>query len=156
MTDAAETVKKTAEKVQAQVKSQAEAVQAAGATAFREGVDKSIASLSELSAHGKKNLEAVVESASAAQKGVEALSQQGLTFAKKSWEDGVAAAQSASQARSIQELIELQTQWSRSALEAYLAEANKAAETFAASVKDSLQPLNARVTDAVERFQSAR
>ncbi|KAK0351002.1 hypothetical protein LTR94_026739, partial [Friedmanniomyces endolithicus] len=66
MADAAETVKKTVEQTTAKAKAQAESIQAAGAKAFREGVDKSVASLSELNAHGKKNLEAVVESAAAA------------------------------------------------------------------------------------------
>ena len=45
MADAAETVKKTVEQTTAKAKAQAESIQAAGAKAFREGVDKSVASL---------------------------------------------------------------------------------------------------------------
>jgi hypothetical protein len=56
----------------------------------------------------------------------------------------------------VQEVVELQTSFAKSALEAYLAELNKASETVAASFKDSLTPLNARVTAAVEKFQAAR
>lgn len=156
MADAAETVKKTVEQTTAKAKAQAESIQAAGAKAFREGVDKSVASLSEINAYGKKNLEAVVESAAAAQKGAEALSQQAMAYSKKSWEDGVAAAQSFSQARSMQELFELQTNWAKSAAEAYLAEFGKATETMTASVKDSFKPINERVSAAVEQFQAAR
>ena len=156
MADAAENVKKTVEQTTAKAKAQAESIQAAGAKAFREGVDKSVASLSEINAHGKKNLEAVVESAAAAQKGAEALSQQAVAYSKKSWEDGVAAAQSFSQARSMQELFELQTNWAKSAAEAYLAEFGKATETMTASVKDSFKPINERVSAAVEQFQAAR
>lgn len=156
MADAAETVKKTVEQTAAKAKAQAESIQAAGAKAFREGVDKSVASLSEINVHGKKNLEAVVESAAAAQKGAEALSQQAVAYGKKSWEDGVAAAQSFSQARSVQELFELQTNWAKSAAEAYLAEFGKATETMTASVKDSFKPINERVSAAVEQFQAAR
>ena len=40
MADAAETVKKTVEQTTAKAKAQAENIQAAGAKAFREGVDK--------------------------------------------------------------------------------------------------------------------
>ena len=156
MADAAETVKKTVEQTTAKAKAQAESIQAAGAKAFREGVDKSVASLSEINVHGKKNLEAVVESAAAAQKGAEALSQQAVAYSKKSWEDGVAAAQSFSQARSVQELFELQTNWAKSAAEAYLAEFGKATETMTTSVKDSFKPINERVSAAVEQFQAAR
>ena len=81
MADSAETVKKTVETATAQVKAsaekaqaQAEKIQAAGAQAFREAADKSVAGLTELNVEGKKNLEAVVASAAAAQKGAEALS----------------------------------------------------------------------------------
>ena len=159
MADSAETVKKTADTAKAaadKVQAQAEKMQAAGAQAFREGVDKSVAGLAELNAEGKKNLEALVASATAAQKGAEAISAQTLAYGKKSWEDGVAAAQSLAAARSVQELVELQTSWAKSAAETYLSEVTKLTDVFTASVKDSFKPINERATAAVERFQSAR
>ena len=156
MSDATETVKQTAAKAQAQVKAQAEAIQNASSKAFKDGVDRSLNSLTELNAQGKKNLEAVVESAAAAQKGAEALSQQALAYGKKSWEENVSAVQSLSQARSVQELLELQTAWAKSATESYLAHMNRTSETLTASFKDSFQPLTSRVSAAVEGFQSAR
>lgn len=152
MADAAETVKKTVETA----KVNTERAQAAGQQAFREGVDRSVAGLSEMNAHGKKNLEAVVESATAAQKGAEALSQQALAYSKKSWEDSVAAAQSIAQVRSVQELVELQSTYAKSAIEFYLSEVTKATDTFTASMKDSFKPINERVTASVETFQAAR
>ncbi len=156
MADTAEAVKKTAEKVTANAAAQAEKVQAAGAKAFREGLDRTTASLSEMSAEGKQNLEAVVASATAAQKGAEALSAQAMSYSKTSWETGVAAAQSIAKARSVQELIELQTSYTKSAMEVYLAEVTKATEILTSSVKDSFKPINERVTATVEKFQAAR
>ena len=156
MTEATETVKKTVEQATAKAKAQAETIQNASAKAFKDGVERSMSSFTELNAHGKKNLEAVVESAAAAQKGAEALSQQVLAYGKKTWEDNVQAAQSLSQARSVQELLELQTAWAKSSTEAYLAHLNKTAETLTASVKDSFQPINSRVSAVVEGFQSVR
>ena len=152
MADSAETVKKTAEKTTAQ----AEKIQAGAAKAFREGVDKSVAGFAELNAEGKKNVEALVASATAAQKGAETLSAASLAYGKKSWEDGVAAAQSLTAARSVQELIELQTSWAKSAAETYLSEVTKMTDVFTASVKDSFKPINERVTASVEKFQAAR
>ena len=163
MADATETVKKTMDQATAaakaqsdKVQAQAETAQAAGAKVFREGVERSVAGLSELNAQGKKNLEAMVESTTAAQRGAEALGQQALADSKKSWEDGVSAAQSIAQARSVQEAIELQTSFAKSAMETYIAEMTRMTETFTTSVKDSLQPLNARVSAQVETFQAAR
>lgn len=163
MADSAETVKKTVEQATAtakvqgeQFKAQAEKVQAAGTQALREGMEKTSASLAELSTQGKHNMEALTASAAAAQKGAEALSAQALSYGKTSWEHGVAAAQTIAQARSVQELIELQTNYAKSAMETYLSEVTKMTETMTASVKDSFQPINERVTATVEKFQAAR
>lgn len=163
MADTAETVKKTADQATAaassaaaKAKAQAETFQAAGAKAFREGIDKSVASMGELNAHGKKNLDALVESAAVAQKGAEALSQQAMGFAKASWEDGVAASKDLSGARSVQEFFELQTTWAKKAMERYAAELSKTNEIVTTTVKDSFKPINERVTASVETFQAAR
>ena len=153
---AANTVKASAEKAQITFKANADQAQAAGTKAFRDVAEKSAASLTEMNAQGKQNLEAMVASAAAAQKGVETLSAQSVAFTKKSWEDGVAAAKSMTQARSIQELLELQTTWAKSATEAYLAEVTRATDVMTASVKNSFKPINERVTASVEKFQAAR
>ena len=145
MATGAETLKITAEKYTA-----------ASSQAFKDAVDKSLTTLNELNAASKQNLEAFVASATAATKGAETLGSQAIAFSKKTLEDNVAAAKSLTSARSVQEAVELQTSWAKSALETYLAELNKASETVAASVKESLTPLNARVTAAVEKFQAAR
>lgn len=142
---AADTVKKTVEQATA-----------AGNQAFKEGVDKSLNALTEANTLGKKNIEAAVESVTAATRGAEALSAQALAFSKKSWEDGVNAAQALASAKSVQEVIELQTAYAKSAMEAYLAEVTKATDTLSASVKDSFKPINERATAIVERVQSAR
>jgi phasin family protein len=138
------------------IKTQAEKYTAAGASAFKEAVDKSLTALNDLNAQSKSNLEAVVASTTAATKGAETLGAQVIAYSKKSVEDGMAAAKSLGSARSIQEVIELQTSFAKSALETYLAEVNKASEVVAASFKESLTPLNARMTAAVEKFQAAR
>ena len=156
MADTAETVKKTVEQATSTAKVQAEKVQAAGAQALREGMEKTTASLAQLSAESKSNLEALTASATAAQKGAEALSAQALSYGKNSWENGVAAAQTIAKARSIQELLELQTSYAKSAMEVYVSEVSKMTETLTASVKDSFKPINERVTASVEKFQAAR
>lgn len=156
MADSAETVKKTVEQATTAAKATAEKAQAAGAQAFRETIDRSVAGLTEISSHGKKNLEAMVEFATAAQRGAEALSQQAMAYSKKTLEQNLSAAQSLASARSVQELVELQTTFARSAIETYLSEVTKMTDTLTASMKDSFKPINERVTASVERFQAAR
>ena len=142
---AAETVKNTVEQFTT-----------AGNVAFKDAVEKSLAQLNELNTHSKKNLEAVIASVTASTKGAEALGAQAMAYSKKAVEDHVAAAKTLSSAKSVQEVIELQTTYAKSALEAYIAEVSKMSEIVSSSVKEAAKPLNERVTAAVERLQAAR
>jgi phasin family protein len=128
----------------------------AGNQAFKESIEKSLGALGEINTYSKKNLEAVVASVTAATKGAEALGAQAMAYSKKALEDQVAAAKTLSGAKSVQEVVELQTSFAKSALEAYIAEVNKASETVANSVKEAFQPINERVTALVERIQTVQ
>jgi phasin family protein len=128
----------------------------AGNVAFKDAVEKSLAQLNELNSHSKKNLEAVIASVTAATKGAEALGAQAMSFSKTAVENQVSAAKSLAGARSVQEVVELQTAFAKTALETYMAEFSRMGEIVAASVKDSMKPLNERVTAGVERLQAVR
>jgi phasin family protein len=128
----------------------------AGNQAFKDGVEKSLASLNEVNAQGKRNLEAVVASVTAAAKGAEALGAQAISYSKKAFEDQVTQAKALTAARSLQEVVELQTSFAKTALEAYISELNRASETVSAAVKDSMRPLNERASAVVEQFQAVR
>ena len=127
----------------------------AGNQAFKDSIEKSLSALGEANANSKKNLEAVVASVTAATKGAEALGAQAMAYSKKAMEDQVAAAKSLTGAKSVQEVVELQTAYAKSAFEAYIAQMNKASETVSASVKECFQPINERVTALVEKIQAA-
>jgi phasin family protein len=124
--------------------------------AFKEGVDKSLAALNEMNAQSKRNIEAVSASVTAATKGVETLGAQAINFSKKAFDDHVAQTKALTGARSVQEVVELQTGYAKVAIESYIAELNRASETVSAAVKDCLRPLNERVSAVVEQVQAAR
>jgi phasin family protein len=136
------------------VKNTVDHLATAGNQAFKDQIEKSLSALGELNTHSKKNVEAIVASVTAATKGAEALGAQAMAYSKKALEDQVTAARNLSGAKSVQEVIELQTTYAKTALESYIAEMNKASETVAASVKESFKPLNERVTAFVERIQA--
>lgn len=129
---------------------------AASNVAFKDGVEKTLAALNEANAHSKKNLEAVVASATAATKGAEALGAQYMAFSKSLFDNQVTAARTLASAKSVQEVVELQTAFAKTALETYMAEVGKMTETVSASFKDAVKPINERVTEAVERLQAVR
>ena len=133
-----------------------ERMSSAGNQAFKETVERSLSTLNQLNDVSKRNLEAVVASIGAATRGAEALGAQAMSYGKSSMEQTAEAARALTAARSVQEAVELQTNFARTALETYLAEMNRMSETVAASVKDSLQPLNERATAAMEQIQSNR
>jgi phasin family protein len=137
------------------LKSTVEQFTTAGNLAFKDSIEKSLGALSEANAHSKKNLEAVVASVTAATKGAEALGAQAMAYSKQAVEDQVAAAKTLAGAKSVQEVVELQTSYAKFAMEAYIAQMNKASETVAASVKESFQPINERITAFVEKMQAA-
>jgi len=142
---AADTAKNTVDKMTA-----------ASNVAFKDGVEKTLAALNDANATSKKNLEAVVASVTAATKGAEALGAQAMAYSKSAFETQTAAAKSLSGAKSVQEVVELQTAFAKGAMESYMAEMGRMSEIVAASVKDSMKPLNERMTAMVERLQAAR
>ena len=137
------------------IKSTAEQYTAAGSKAFKDAVEKSMTALNDINAHSKQNLEAVVASVTVATKGAEALGAQAMAYSKKAVEDQVVAAKNLAGAKSVQEVVELQTSYAKFAMESYIAEMNRASETVAASVKESFLPINERITAFVEKIQAA-
>jgi phasin family protein len=152
MTAAAETAQKSADAAKATV----DQVTATANTAFKDGVEKTLAAIAEANTHSKKNLEAVVASVSAAAKGAEALSAQAVAYSKNAFETHVNAAKTLAAAKTPQEVVELHTAYAKSTFETYIGEFGRMSELFAASFKESLKPLNERVNDVVGSFQVAR
>jgi len=124
--------------------------------AFKEGVEKGLAAMNEMNSYSKKNMEAMVASATASAKGAEALGAQAMAFSKAVFETQVSAAKSLAGAKSVQEVVELQTAFAKSALETYMSQFGAMSETVSSSVKESMKPLNERVTAVVEKFQAVR
>lgn len=159
MTDTTQAMQAGVEQARAtmdQAKSQMDQAATAGAAAMKDSVEKSLQALNDLNAQSKRNLEAVVASVTAATKGAEALGAQAMAYTKKAMEGQAEAARAMTGARSAQEIVELQTSFAKSAMEAYIAEMNRASEIVANAVKESMRPLNERATAMVEAAQSAR
>jgi phasin family protein len=122
----------------------------------KDGIEKSMAAVNDLSAFHKNSVEAVIASATTASKGFEELNALAAGYAKKSMEDGMTAAKSLASAKSVQEVIEIQSDYTKSSLEAYLANVNTVSDHVSSMMKDSMKPLNERFAAAVELMQSQR
>lgn len=128
---------------------------AGSSEAVRENIDRGIAAFSEASAFGKQNMEAWVASATAAQKGFEALSARAVAFQKAAIENHVAATKSLMTSKSVQEFAEKQNDYAKSSFEAYVAEVTEVSELVQGLAKETLQPINERVNAVGQFIQSA-
>jgi phasin family protein len=137
-------------------KATAEQFTTAANVAFKDGVEKTLAAVAEANTHSKKNLEAVVAAVSAAARGAETLGAEAVAYSKAAFETQVNNAKALAAAKTPQELFELQTAFAKGAFEAYVSEVGKISELWTASFKESVAPINARVSDVVGKFQAAR
>ena len=107
-----------------------------------------------LTTFGQDNVDALVKSSEIAAKAAEGIGTEISAFSKKSFEDGVAAAQDFASAKTLTELFEKQTSFAQSAFEGFVSQATKMNEIYVAAAKDISAPLGARVSKATEAFKS--
>ena len=127
----------------------------AAAKAFnmsKDRVEAVVKSYDDVATFGKDNVEAIMAAGNAATKGVEALNAEFLAFSKSAMEDSIAAAKAAMGAKTLQDLIELQTDFAKTSFDSYLQQSSKFGEMAARVAQDTFQPINARVQAAVEKL----
>ena len=122
----------------------AESANQADNETFKQGFGKAMDSYGQLNEFSKDTIEALISSANIASRGLEVLNNDALVFSKQSMEDSVSVAKAAMTVRSVQELIEIQNDFTKSAFESYLGQVNRAADLFAETTKEAAEPLNER------------
>ena len=140
----------------AAAKTTADKIANVGNEALHSAMEKGMSGLNDMTAHSRKNLEAVIASVTAAAKGAEALGSDTVAFSKAAIERQTAAVQSLAGVRSLQDLVEVQTDLAKTHAEAYVAQMGKTTELMTSMFRDAFQPFSARMTAAVESLQSAR
>jgi len=135
----------------------AEAVRTATAneptkTTLTQGMKSMMKSTEDLVAFGQANLEAFVRSSQIWSAGVQELTKQMATSAKASFEESVSTFKAISTAKSVKEAMDLQSTFAKAALEKAMAESNKLTDASIKLTEQTLAPITARVTVAVETF----
>jgi len=121
-------------------------------TLGKDRVEAVVKSYDDVAAFSKDNVDAIMAAGNAATKGVEALNAEFLAFGKSAMEDSIAAAKAAMGAKTLQDLIELQTEFAKTSFDSYLQQSSKLGEMAARVAQDTFEPINARVQAAVEKF----
>ena len=127
-----------------------------GADAIENGVESAMQNYNQIAELGKENFDAFMDSANIATKGFEKINQEAVAFSKQSIEEGVAMAKSAINARTVQDLFEIQSDYTKQAFDAYLGQMNRFADVLADTAKEAGEPINARFKVWVGLAQNLR
>lgn len=122
---------------------------------FTESFERFSKGLEGLTSFSQDNVEAVVKSSEIAAKAFEGIGSEISAYSRKSFEDGVAAAQDFASARTVTELFEKQTAYAQTAFEGWISQTSKMNEILAAAAKDISTPIGQRLSaasDAVKSF----
>jgi phasin family protein len=106
----------------------AETVLENGAAALKTGLEKALKGYDAFVGYGKRTADAVTKSATVAGKGIESINSEIYSYSKQSIEDAVAATKAVMGSKSVHEAFEFQTDFAKSAFEAYVAELSKISE----------------------------
>jgi phasin family protein len=127
-----------------------------GSEALKVGFEKAVKNYDHLLGYSKGTVEAYMKSANAAGKGAETLHNEIYSFSKQSVEDSIAAVKAVLGSKSAHEAFELQTDFAKTAFDAYVGQMTKLSEIFASTSKEAIEPLQGRVQAWVEIVQSSR
>ena len=120
-----------------------------------QGMKTMINSTVDFATIGKENLEAFTMSSKIWMAGVQDLSKQFAATAKASLEESVATFKALSSVKSVQEAIELQSSYSKTAIAKAMAESTKLTEASMKLTEQALAPITARMAVAVGAFSKA-
>ena len=121
-----------------------------------QGVEKMAESMEDLASFNQNNMEAMMAASKRAAKAAEDINAELAAFTKKSYEDSMAAAKEMTSAKSVSELFEKQTNFTKSMMEAFLAQSTKMNELATSAGKECFEPLGQRVNASTEMFKTPR
>ena len=123
---------------------------------YKQGYEKFAEGVSSFADFNKGSFDAVIASATAFAKGFEKAAKEQSEFFKTAYDEGVATAKAASASKSVQEAVELNSEFVRGSFEKNLGQINKMADLWVETVKQSTEPLTSRYSEVVEKVQSYR
>jgi hypothetical protein len=127
-----------------------------GSEQMKNGMETWTKAMERFSGFGKENVEAYMKATTAVTKAVERINGEVFAFSKQQVEDGVAAFKAVSGAKSVHQAWEVQSDFAKSALDAYIAQATKINDLWMAAAKQAVEPLNARFSALAEVVQEVR
>ena len=92
---------------------------------------------------GKDGFDAAVRSFGEMNKGLQAIAAEVTDYSKKAFEDSTRAFEQLIGAKSIEQAVEIQSQYAKKAYDTYMAEMSKLGEMYVGLAKDAYKPVEA-------------
>lgn len=127
-----------------------------GNDAMKSGMETMTKSYERFAGFGKEGFEAWMQSATAMTKAVERINSDWFAFGKQQMEDGVAAFKAVAGSKSVHEAWEVQTDFAKSSLDAFIAQATKANDLYMDAAKKAFEPFGSQFQALNEVVQDAR
>lgn len=118
-------------------------------------MEKGAKAFEDIGAFQKGNLEAIVESSRIAAKGLEKIGHDQAAYLKTSYENATSAMKAMAAVKSPTELFKLQSDFARSAFDAFVAETSRSAEAALKLASEVARPISNRVALAADKIKVA-
>ena len=118
----------------------------------KEGMEKAMKTAEELVAFSQGNLEAMVKSGQIWAAGVQDISKQIAANAQASFEETMSTFKALTSVKSVKDAFDLQASLARTTMEKTLAESGKLTDASMKLTEQTLAPITARVSLAMEKF----
>ena len=122
---------------------------------LNDGMEKITASLGEASKASQANYEAFTTSAKILAEGTKEAATVTAAYTKTAFEAATTAAKTLTSAKSLQEIVEIQADYSKSAIANWMSEVNKITELLSATYKDAAKPVSERASLFATQIQQA-
>ncbi len=90
---------------------------------------------------GKDGFDAAVRSFGEVNKGFQAIASEVTDYSKKAFEDGTRAFEQLIGAKSVEQAVEIQSQYAKKAYDNYIAEVSKLGEMYVGLARDAYKPV---------------
>jgi phasin family protein len=124
-----------------------------GSEAMKNNFETMTKGFEQFSAFGKGSVEAYVQAATVMAKTFERVNGEVFNFSKQQMEDSMAAFKAVAGAKSLHEAWELQSDFAKSAMDAYVAQATKLNDLWLDAAKQAAEPFSARLAEVTEKMQ---
>ena len=122
----------------------------------REHVEKAnqamIKTAEEMQKLSKENLEACIQCSTIIAKGMQELGREWTAYLQESMERSATAAKALMAARTMQEILTLQSDWLKASLDKMVAEATKMSEQTVKVTNEAMEPISARLSVTAEKL----